>query len=103
MMRVMVAPRSQRGLQRQELFAAVGETAGLFLIFIAAFTGRDVLPDAVKQLLIVLTFAVGIPGTLAGLWIARRGLVQPQGRIARLAVAAWMVFAGLYSMIHVVS
>jgi hypothetical protein len=86
---------------RQEALAALGETAGLFLIFIVAFTGRERFGDGVKLALVLLTLIVGGIGIAAGAAIGRRGLRAPGGRIARLVLAAYMVFIGAYSIVHV--
>lgn len=90
-------------VQRAEVLAAVAETAGLFLIFIVAFTGRDQFGDGIKQLLIALTIVVGGLGVAAGLAIGRRGLSGASGRVSRLALGAYMIFIGAYSIVHVLS
>jgi hypothetical protein len=89
------------GVQRHEVLAAIAELAGLFLIFIVAFTGREHFGDLVRQLLIALTFVVGGLGVGAGLAILRRAVLISQGRVARLALGGAMVFMGAYSIIHV--
>lgn len=91
------------GVQRQEVLAAAGETLALFLIFIVSFTGRDAFGDGVKTLLVVLTVIVGSLGALAGLGTLRRAFASPDGRLARLALSGWMLFAGIYSVVHVLS
>lgn len=104
----VVSPTTTRraqsgGVQRPEVLAAAGETLALFLIFIISFTGRDAFGDNVKTLLIALTVIVGSLGSLAGLGILRRAFASPDGRIARLALSGWMLFAGVYSVVHVLS
>jgi hypothetical protein len=88
---------------RQDALWALAETAALFLIFIVAFTGRDAIGDSVKALLTILSIAAGSIGALAGVVVARRALADSSGRIGRLAIAGWMVFAGVYTVIHVLS
>lgn len=103
-MRVMSpAVRTNTGLQRQEVLAAVAETLGLFLIFIVAFTGRDAFGDAIKTLLIVLSVVVGSAGAAAGGVVVARGLAGQAGRFARLALGGLMIVMGVYSVIHVLS
>ena len=103
-MRVMSPTlRTNTGLQRQEVRAAVAETLGLFLIFIVSFTGRDAFGDGVKTLLIVLSVIVGSAGAAAGGVIVARGLAGQAGRIARLALGGLMLFMGVYSVVHVLS
>jgi len=85
------------------VLAAVAETVGLFLIFIVSFTGRDAFGDGVKTLLVVLSVIVGSLGALAGLGILRRAFGSADGRIARIALSGWMLFAGIYSVVHVLS
>ncbi len=103
-MRVMSpAIRTNSGLQRQEVLAAVAETLGLFLIFIVSFTGRDAFGDSVKAVLIALSVIVGSAGAAAGGLIVARGLAGPAGRFVRLALGGLMIFMGLYSVVHVLS
>ena len=94
---------SDAASRRPEALAAAAETLGLFLIFIVAFTGRDRFGDTVKLALILLTFVVGGLGIAAGIAIGRRALTTTTGRIARLALAAYMIGIGAYSIIHVAS
>jgi hypothetical protein len=101
MMRVSTTSATTATLTRQEVLAAVGETAGLFLIFIVAFTGRGQFGDEVKFALVLLTLVVGGTGIAMGVVIGRRGLRFPIGRVIRLALATYMVFIGAYSIIHV--
>jgi len=98
----VTAARSRGGI-RQDALWALAETAALFLIFIVAFTGRDAFGDSVKMLLTILSIAAGSIGTLAGLLVAKRGLSESAGRFGRLAIAGWMVFAGAYTVVHVLS
>lgn len=91
------------GLQRHEVGAAVAEFAGLFLIFIVAFTGRDAFGDNVKTLLTVLTYVVGGLGVGAGVGILWRGVTLPGSRIARFVIGGVMIAAGVYSILHVAS
>lgn len=100
---MQIATRRSRSGIRQEALWALAETAALFLIFIIAFTGRDAFGDGVKMLLTLLSIASGSLGTLGGLVVARRALAEPAGRIGRIAIAGWMMFAGAYSVIHVLS
>jgi hypothetical protein len=100
---IQAAGQRSRGGLRQDALWALAETAALFLIFIIAFTGRDALGDGVKTLLTVLSIAAGSIGTLAGLIVAKRAVADPAGRIGRLAIAGWMVFAGAYTVVHVLS
>jgi hypothetical protein len=95
--------RTSRGITRQEVLAAAGETLALFLIFIVSFTGRDAFGDSVKTLLTILTIVVGTLGSLAGLGILRRAFGSPDGRVARIVLSGWMLFAGIYSVVHVLS
>ena len=101
-----IETRQQRygnGLQRQEVGAAIAEFAGLFLIFIVSFTGRDAFGDNVKTMLIILTFIVGGLGVGAGVGILWRGVTLPGARIARFLIGALMIAAGVYSILHVAS
>jgi hypothetical protein len=98
-----IATQDRRAGVRQEALWALAETAALFLIFITAFTGRDALGDGAKTLLTILSIAAGSVGALAGLVVARRALADPAGRIGRLAIAGWMAFAGIYTVVHVLS
>lgn len=91
------------GIRREEILAAVGETLGLFLIFVVAITTRDLTGDAAKAILIALTWVVGLAGAGYGALILWRGATRPAGRIARLAVGAAMMFMGIYSIVHVMS
>jgi hypothetical protein len=100
-MRVSTKTETSAAPTRIELLAAAGETVGLFLIFIVAFTGRDKFGDGVKLALVVLSLIVGGGGVGAGVAIARRGLQSSQGRSARLVLAAFMIFIGAYSIVHV--
>ena len=100
---MQVATQRARGGLRQDALWALAETAALFLIFIVAFTGRDAIGDSVKLLLTILSIAVGSIGALAGVVVGRRALADSAGRFGRLAVAGWMVFAGVYTVIHVLS
>jgi hypothetical protein len=102
--RTLVAiPRHEQGLTRDEVLAGVAEVAGLFVIFIVAFTGREHFSDAIKLVLIVLSVAVGLAGAAAGALIVRRGLSIHAGRVGRLVLGGVMVFAGLYTIVHVLS
>lgn len=100
---MQIATQRPRAGIRQDALWALAETAALFLIFIVAFTGRDAFGDGVKTLLTILSIAAGSLGTLGGIVVARRGLADPAGRIGRLAIAGWMVFTGVYTIIHVLS
>ncbi len=100
---MQIATQRARGGLRQDALWALAETAALFLIFIVAFTGRDALGDGVKSLLTVLSIAAGSLGALAGVVVGRRALVESSSRIPRFAIAGWMVFAGVYTVIHVLS
>ena len=97
------AETATHGITRPEILAAIGETLGLFCIFLVAFTGRDQFGDTITIVLIALTLIVGGLGVAAGIAIARRGLLTPHARAARLALGAFMVFIGAYSILHVVS
>jgi len=88
---------------RQDALLALAQTAALFLIFIVAFTGRDAFGDSVKTLLTILSVAVGALGAIGGALIARRGLQDAAGRFGRLAIAGWMMFSGVYTIVHVLS
>lgn len=94
--------RSGRGV-KQEAIWALAETAALFLIFIVSFTGRDSFGDGVKDVLVALSIAAGGIGAFGGLVVARRALAEPTGRFGKLAIAAWMLFAGIYTIVHVLS
>ena len=98
-----VATRQTDGGLRQAALWALAETAALFLIFITAFTGRDTFGDDAKTLLTILSIAAGGVGALAGLVVARRALADQAGRVGRLAIAGWMAFAGIYTVVHVLS
>ena len=100
---MQVATQRARGGLRQDALWALAETAALFLIFIVAFTGRDAIGDSVKLLLTILSIAAGSIGAIAGVVVGRRALAVSAGRIGRLAIAGWMVFAGVYTVIHVLS
>lgn len=100
---MQIATRRARPGIRQDALWALIETASLFLIFIVAFTGRDALGDGAKAILTILSIAAGSIGALAGLVVARRALAESAGRIGRFAIAGWMVFAGVYTVIHVLS
>ncbi|MEX1157689.1 MAG: hypothetical protein WEC79_02020 [Thermomicrobiales bacterium] len=100
---MQIATRWTRGGIRQEALWALAETAALFLIFITAFTGRGTFGDGAKTLLTILSIAAGSVGALAGLVVARRALADPARRIGRLAIAGWMAFAGIYTVVHVLS
>lgn len=102
-MRALSTNRKNEPIQRQELFAAAGELLGLFLIFAVAITTRDVFGDTVKAVLIALTWIVGVAGAAFGAATLIRGLSSPTSRAARLALGAFMIFIGLYSVIHVSS
>jgi len=90
-----------RGLQRNEIMAAVAEVTAIFAIFIIAFTGRDLYGDNVRLLLIGLSLLAGALGALAGLWIMLRGLQVQTSRIPRLALGGAMAAMGIYTIIHV--
>ena len=94
---------SSQGVQRQEYLAAAAETLALLAIFIVAITGRDTFGDSVKLLLTVLSVIAGSLGALGGLGILRRAFASREGRVVRLALSGWMLFAGIYSVIHVLS
>ena len=100
---MQIATQRQRGGLRQEALWALAETAALFLIFIVAFTGRDAFGEGVKTLLTILSVATGSIGALGGLVVARRALAERSGRIGRVGIAGWMVFTGVYTVIHVLS
>ena len=100
---MQIATRRSRCGIRQEALWALAETAALYLIFIVAFTGRDAFGDGVKTLLTILSVAAGSAGALAGVVVARRALADPAGRFGRIAIAAWMAFTGIYTVIHVLS
>ena len=100
---MQVATRRSRGGVRRDALLALAETAALFLIFIVAFTGRDALGDGAKLFLTILSIAFGALGMAGGLVVTRRALADPAGRLARLAVAGWMIFAGGYTIIHILS
>jgi hypothetical protein len=102
-MRTLASTRRIGGIPRQEAGWAVAETAALLLIFVVAFGGRDEFGDGVKTLLIVLSVIAGGLGALAGLVVVRRGYASPTGRVARVALGSFMVFIGLYSVVHVLS
>lgn len=91
------------GLQREEILAAAAETLGLFLIFVVAISTRDLTGDAAKTVLTALTWVVGSLGAGYGAIVAWRGIKQPAGRVARLALGAAMAFMGIYSIVHVMS
>lgn len=88
---------------RHEVLPAIGETLGLLAIFIVAITGRDSFGDGVKLALTVLTVLVGGLGIAGGVLLARRSQTISRGRGVRLALAGYMVFIGLYSIVHVLS
>lgn len=94
--------RTASGL-RQDLLAAALETLSLFLIFIVAITGRDAFSDGIKTFLTVLSVAAGAAGAFVGAWVLRRAFTLAEGRGARLGIAAWMLFAGIYTIVHVLS
>lgn len=94
---------STGGLRRGEIQAASAEVAALFLIFIVAFTGRDRFGDNMKLALILLSVIVGGIGAGGGLIVLARGVADPRGRLARLGLGAFMIFAGVYSIVHVLS
>jgi hypothetical protein len=100
---MQIAKRGEAGGLRQDALWAVAETAALFLIFLVAFTGRDAFGDAVKTLLTILSIVAGGAGIAGGLAVGRRGLVERTGKIARFALAGWMLFAGAYTIVHVLS
>jgi hypothetical protein len=100
---MQIARNRANGTLRQDALLALAETAGLFLIFIVAITGRDAFGDGVKLLLTIMSIAVGALGAAGGLLVARRGLADPTGRLGRFAIAGWMAFAGIYTIIHVLS
>ena len=100
---MQIATQHPRGGARQDARWALAETAALFLIFLVAFTGRDAFSDGIKPLLTILSIAVGSVGAVAGLVVGRRALADPAARIPRLAIGGWMVFAGVYTIIHVLS
>lgn len=93
----------QGGVTRQELLAAAAEVAALFLVFIVAFTGRDTWSDAMKTFLTVLSVAVGGIGAGAGGWVSSRAIASPHGRLARIGLGAFMIFIGVYTIVHVLS
>lgn len=88
---------------RQDALLALAQTAALFLIFLVAFTGREAFGDGVKTLLTILSVAVGALGAFGGALVARRGMQDAVGRVGRLAIAGWMMFSGVYTIIHVLS
>lgn len=88
---------------RQDALLALAQTAALFLIFIVAFTARDAIGDSVKTLLTILSIVVGGLGAIGGALMARRGLGDSSGRFGRLAIAGWMMFSGVYTIVHVLS
>ncbi|MGH9176786.1 MAG: hypothetical protein ACRD1H_20625 [Vicinamibacterales bacterium] len=94
--------RRTEGL-RQEVTWAIAETGAIFLIFIVAFTGRDTLGDGAKTVLTILSVMAGVAGTTGALIVARRALAVQPGRLARFGLAGWMAFAGLYTIVHVLS
>lgn len=100
---MQIATRRARPGIRQDALWALIETATLFAIFLVAFTGRDVFGDAAKTLLTILSIAAGSIGAFAGVIVARRALAHATGRVGRLAIASWMIFAGVYTVIHVLS
>ena len=100
---MQIATRRTRGGVRQDALLALAETAALFLIFIVAFTGRDALGDSAKLILTILSIAAGALGVAGGVTVTRRALNDSTGRLARFAVAGWMIFAGGYTIIHVLS
>jgi hypothetical protein len=91
------------GVQRQEYLAAAAETLALLAIFVVAITGRDAFGEGVKLLLTVLTVIAGSIGALGGLGILRRAFSTREGRVIRIALSGWMLFAGIYSVVHVLS
>ena len=91
------------GVNRREALAAVAEVAALVLVFIVAFTGRDTFSDGVKSFLTILSVAIGVAGAAAGVIVIRRGLLSAAGRLGRVALGGFMVFLGVYTMIHVLS
>jgi hypothetical protein len=98
-----IATRRSRNGIRQEALWALAETAALFLIFIVAFTGRDAFGDGIKTLLTILSIVAGSIGAVGGFVVLRRALADPSSRVGRLAIAGWMVFTGIYTIIHVLS
>ena len=93
--------RKNTGLQRNELVAAAVEVGAIFTIFIIAFTGRSAFGDGVRQLLIVLSVMAGALGVVAGLWVLLRAIQFQASRVPRLALASFMTFIGIYTVIHV--
>lgn len=100
---MQIATRRSRAGLRQEALWALAETATLFLIFIVAFTGRDAFGDGIKTVLTILSIAAGSIGAFGGLVVGRRALNESASRIGRLAIAGWMLFTGVYTVIHVLS
>lgn len=100
----LLQPSAARpGSVRQELRWLGLEVLTLFAIFIVAFTGRDAFGDGVKAFLTVLSVLAGVSGVAAGLLVAARGFSVPSGRVARLGIAAAMIFFGAYTVVHVLS
>lgn len=102
-MRAIPMNRKHVPIQRMELLAAAGELLALFLIFIVAFTTRDIFGDTVKAVLIALTWIVGTIGAAFGAATLLRGALNPTSRLARVALGGFMIFIGVYSIVHVSS
>lgn len=102
-MQRLTTGEQQSGIRREEILAAAAETLGLFLIFVVAISTRNLTGDAAKAILIALTWVVGAAGAGYGAIVLWRGVNQPAGRIARLALGAAMAFMGVYSIVHVMS
>lgn len=92
---------STGGIQRSEVLLAVGEVLAICGIFVVAFTGRPYFSDGVRQVMIALSLAAGIFGTLAGAWVFIRGIMLEPSRIQRLALGGLMAAFGIYTVIHV--
>lgn len=94
---------AQRGSVRQELRWLGLEVLTLFAIFIVGFTGRDSYAEGIRSLLYVLSVIAGLAGIAGGLLVAARGFSVPSARVARLGIAAAMIFFGAYTVVHVLS
>lgn len=105
-MRELTLPRREvpeSGLTTPEKRAAIAEVLALFVTFLVAFTGRSHFSDAVKDVLIGISVLIGGAGAIAGLLTLRRALLARPGRVARLALGAFMTFIGAYTIVHVLS
>ena len=96
-------PSASPGLTRREKRAAIGEVLALLVTFVVAFSGRSHFSDAVKDVLIALSVLIGGVGAIVGLLTLRRGLAVPAGRLARVALGGFMMFIGVYTIVHVLS